>query len=200
MRKNILFFIIAVCPVFPALSRFSYGIILALEFCLFFLVLLGVRKLISLCDIESDLGIVIEIAVLLLAAALYSGFLKIILSIPSVVLDSFIYTASFSYVIFDKISLYNENAGMSSSYDGYPPILTGFIFLMVFSFLREFFYFGTLSIPVADGIIFMSILPSQALDFTRFWGSFSGSLILTGFVLWLVNYIDVSSNSMPEMT
>lgn len=199
MKRNTVFFIIAACPVFPALSRFSFGIILALEFCLLFLVLLGVRKLISCCEIKKDFNIIIEISFLLLSAALFSCFLKITLSVPSVILDFYIYIIPFSYMIFDRISAYNGNAGEASSFDGYPPVLIGFLFLFLFSFFREFLYFGTLSIPVADGLIFMSVLPPWILEFTRFWGSFPGSLILTGFVFWFANYIG-SSGSAVEMS
>lgn len=198
MKKHIFYFVMSVCPVFPALSLFSFGLVFVLEFCLFFLCLLGVRETIPHLRIKDGCVFLIEIPVLLLTSAFFVGFLKIVLPTPAVLLEFYLYVAPFSYMIFDSLVCSGGKSGAATNSDGYPPILTGFVFLSAFSLAREFLYYGTVSLPVFNEIIFTRVLPHGITVFTRFWGSFPGAMILTGMILALFNFIDVKSKNAPN--
>ena len=71
--------------------------------------------------------------------------------------------------------------------------------LLLISLVREILFFGIVSFPAVRTACFVSVLPPAALDFTRFFGSLPGSLVLTGLILWLVYCIgNRRSNALPK--
>ena len=89
MKKNTVLFLIAAAPLFPALSRFSAGLLLGVEFCLFFPVLLGIRKLLALCEIRRGFYLLTETVCLTLTASFYSGIIKWIFPVSALSLEFF---------------------------------------------------------------------------------------------------------------
>ncbi len=193
VKKSVFLFVFCACPIFPALSRFSYGLIFTLAFCVSFFALLGTRKLISLCSLKKEYTLIIEVLSLLLCTALYSALVKLALPLAAFALDFFLYAVPFIYLLFEFLSS-KYNAGVDSTFTA---VLTAAAFPPALSLLRELLYFGTVSFPAIGEIYSLAVFSSEITGFTRFFGSFPGSLILIGLILWIWNLATAKkSNSL----
>ena len=181
IKKSVFLFVLCSSPLLPAFSRFSYGVIFAIEFCLLFLALLGVRRIYPLCSLKKEWAFAIEILALFLCASLYAGLVKLIMPIEVFALDFFIYLAPFAYFLFDaRIAKHSkaEDAMLTA-------VLTAVAFPPALSLFRELLYFGAISFPAIEGAFSLQLIPQKALEFTRFFGSLPGSFIVLGLLAWL---------------
>lgn len=190
IKKSVFLFILCASPLLPTFTRFSYGLIFAVAFCISFLGLLGARKLIFLCKLKNDYTFILEALFLLLCVALYLALVRLALPLDALSLDFFLYAVPFVYLLFEALSTkYNECA------DGQLVVaLTAALFPPAASLLRELLYFGTITFPAIGEARCIEALPADALEFTRFFGSLPGFLILLGLLLWLWNIIPAGEN------
>lgn len=193
-KKSVFLFVLCACPIFPALSRLSFGLIFTLAFCISFLALLAARKLIFLCRIKEEYALVVELLFLLACSSLYSSLVRLALPLSAFALDFFLHAVPFIYLLFDSL-FYKRKAAASGSL---AVALTAAAFPPAFSLLRELLYFGTISFPAIGEVYSLAVLPSEAMEFTRFFGSLPGSLILTGLFLWLWNALSPKSSKPLE--
>ena len=193
VRKSVFLFILCACPLFPALSRFYCGLIFTLAFCVSFFALLGARKLISLCSLKKEYALIIEILSLLLCVALFSALVRLALPLAAFSLDFFICAVPFIYLLFEFLSS-KYNAGDDSAL---ATVLIAIAFPPAVSLLRELLYFGTISFPAIGEIYSFEVFPSNVTEFTRFFGSLHGFLILIGLVVWLWNKVE-EKKSRPQ--
>lgn len=183
IKKSVFLFVACACPLFPALSRFFFGIVFALAFCLSFFALLGAKKLISLCSLKREFAAAAcEILSLFLCASLYSALVRLIFPIAYSALEFFLYAVPFISLLFDSLS---AKTGAPSALSA--QVLTAAIFPTAFSLLRELLYFGTVSFPASGEIHSFAVFSPEIASFTRFFGSLPGSLALTGLILWMWN-------------
>ncbi len=193
VKKSFFLFALCACPIFPALSRFSYGLVFTLAFCVSFLVLPGIRKLISLCSLKKEYAFIIEILSLLLCTSFYSALVKLVCPLIAMAVEFFLYAVPFIYLLFDFLSA----GGNADSRDS--TVLTAIAFLPAFSLLRELLYFGTVSFPAVGEIYSLAIFSPNTIGFVKFFGSLPGSLILIGLILWMWNALTAKkSNSLRD--
>ena len=184
-KKSVFFFILCSSPILPALSRFSYGLIFAIEFCLLFLTLLGARKLFSLCSLKAQWALVIEISSLCFCSSLYATLVKLIMPLEVFALDFFIYLAPFAYFLFDAaLAKYREEEDAMLI-----AALTAAAYPTALSLFRELLYFGAITFPAIGGAFSLQLIPQKALELTRFFGSLPVSIIALGLILWLMEAI-----------
>lgn len=199
MKKNTVLFLIAAVPLFPALSRFSAGLLLGVEFCLFFPVLLGIRKLLALCEIRRGFYLLTETVCLTLTASFYSGIIKWIFPVSALSLEFFFFAVPFVFLVFEMLAGFRPAAHHAPQNRENLFLLAAPALLLLISLVREILFFGIVSFPTVRTACFVSVLPPAALDFTRFFGSLPGSLVLTGLILWLVYCIgNRRSNALPK--
>lgn len=179
MKKNTIVFLIALCPLIPAASRFSYGLVLC--FALIWLFVSGVifRELIKLI-VPGESWLFFELVCLGGSASVFFLVLQGFYPILSLSLDIYIYFIAFSLVLVTSIERF------STSSQSFIPILYFCPMLLLFSVLREILGFGTISVPVASGFIEFSVLPYFEKYGLGFWGTNGGALILIGIFAWIV--------------
>ena len=182
-KKSVFLFILCSSPLLPAFSRFSYGLIFAIEFCLLFLSLLGARRIYPHCSLKKEWEPAIEILFLLLCASLYATLVKLVMPIEVFALDFFIYLAPFACFFFDA-RVAKHSGGRRAMLSA---VLTAAVFPPALSLFRELLYFGGISFPSIGGAFSLQLIPQEVLEFTRFFGSLPGSLIVLGLFLWLMD-------------
>ena len=192
-KKSVFLFILCSSPLLPAFSRFSYGLVFAIDFCLLFLALLGARRSFPLCALKKEWVFAVEIVALLLVSELYAALVKLILPIEAFALDFFICLAPFAYFLFDSLLSKCSKAEDAMLI----PVLTAVAYPTALSLFRELAYFGAISFPAVGGAFLVQLIPQKALAFTRFFGSLPGSLIALGLLLWLMDAL-ASNEKKPR--
>lgn len=193
VKKSVFLFAVSAAPLLPAFSRLSYGIVFAIAFCVSFLALLGARKLISLSRLKGEWAPALELLCLVLCSCLYSSLARLVLPVELFAIDFFVYLVPVAYFLFDALSL-KYNGGADSALVA---ALTAAAFPPALSLLRELLFFGTVTFPAIGEAHSVALIPSRALEFTRFFGSFPGSLILMGLAFWLWNALTAERPKAP---
>ncbi len=183
MKKHTIVFLFALCPLIPAASRFSYGLILCFALIWLFLSGLLFRELIKKI-VPDDAGFYLELVCIAASATVFYQVLEAVFPVLAVSLGLYIFISSFSYLVITSIDRF------SADKESFLPIVSFFPILLVFSLIREIFGFGTISFPVPSGFIEFTVLPYFEQYGLGFWGTAGGALILIGIFSWLVKYVN----------
>ncbi len=181
VQKCVFLFIACSAPILPSLSRFFFGIVFALAFCVSFFALLGIKRLIVLSNLKEEFTLISEILALIVCASLYCALVRLISPISYLALEFFLYAVPFICLLFSSVSTkISEDSTKALTMGFFPPI---------FSLVREILYFGTVSFPILGENYSFEVFSPGITSFTKFLGSLPGSLILTGIVLWMWNSV-----------
>jgi len=188
-KKNALQYVLILAAFcIPSPARLAYGIILLLIYNLVTFSLVFTRYWISLCNIErysQILQVIVAVAVTILCkelltiySPLYSLVLGNIIYIISVssLFSGFVVT-KFSKVISKRIAVYLTHSGIISA--------IAFIFFIV----REYFSFGTFSLPSQSGLYLLSIPSFYIPGSGYFWASIPGALVLLSLFIIIISLI-----------
>jgi len=183
VKRGSLFFMFALFPLIPVSSTFAYGIVLTVALIWFFLAGLLFRRLSALTQ-SGQAAPIVELVCLAGAASLFIEILKALSPILAVTLSFHVILSAFTFALLVSIERFFGTDILHS------PILRFVPFFLAFSALRELLSFGSLSIPVREGIRAFPILPN--FDFYRlgFWGTTGGALVLLGFIAWFTKYLN----------
>ena len=181
-KKSVFLFILCASPLLPAFSRFSFGIVFTVDFCLLFFTLLGARKLYSLCSLKKEWALPIELASLFLCSSVYASLVKLIMPLEAFALDFFMCLAPLVYFLFDALIAKHKKEEDSEL----AAVITAAAFPLALSLFRELLYFGAVTFPAIGAGYSVALIPQKALDFTRFFGSLPGSSIVLGLLIWLM--------------
>jgi hypothetical protein len=188
-KKNALQYIfIAAAFCIPSPARVAYGIVLLLIYNVVTFSLVFTKYWISFCNIErysQILQVIVAVSVtifckelLTLYSPLYSLILGNIIYIISVssLFSGFIVT-KFSNVLSERIAFSMTHSGILSA--------LSFIFFVV----REYFAFGTISVPSQFGLRVLSIPSFHVVGSGYFWASIPGALVLLSLFIIIISLI-----------
>lgn len=182
MKKNTVSFLFALCPLVPAASRFGYGIILCLTMIWLFITGLLLRELVKKIDPDGGSSY-IELACVGGSATFFFLVLQGLFPILSISLGLYVYLCAFSFLILTSV----DSFSMQSSTE--LPLVSFIPVLLILSAVRELFSYGTLSVPVPNGLFEIALIPNYASLSIGFWGTAGGSLILLGGSVWLIQFL-----------
>ena len=182
MKKITVVFLFALCPLIPVSARFAYGLILAVAMCWYLVAGIIVRELVKRLDIGAT-GPTVELVSLALSATAFYLALSAYSPVNSVSLGLYILITAFSYLILLGIDTFTPDNAVTV------PLLQVVPVLLFFSALREILGFGTISLPVPDGLRLIEILPGFSGYGLGFWGTTGGALILLSFLAWTIKYL-----------
>ena len=183
MNKNIAVFLFALCPLIPAASQFSYGIILSFSLLWLFFTGILMKKLIVKIA-PANTAPYIELVGIAGFSTIFFLVLQGFYPVLAVSLGLYIYISSFSYVLLSSIASFPPQTQASLSIMPFIPILLGF------SLLREILGFGTVSVPIPSGSLAFIVLPDFNSYGLGFWGTAGGALILLGIFAWFVQFLN----------
>lgn len=181
MKKNPVIFLFALCPLVPVSARFGYALVMALALCWYFLTGIAFRELVKKLDLSSA-GPTIELVALAFSATIYYLILRWMIPTLAVSLGLYVFVSAFSYLLLLGIDTFSSDSLESI------PLLQFVPTLIIFSVFRELLGFGTISLPVPEGLMIVPVLPGFASYGIRFWGTTSGAFILLGVLAWAAKY------------
>jgi len=182
MKKNTAVFLFALCPLIPVASRLAYGIILGFELIWIFLIGVVFREIVRKIK-TGKASTYIELVCIAGSATVFSFILQWFSPTLFISLGLYIYLTAFSYLLLLSIDFF------SIEKNNFLPVVPFIPFLIFFSCLREILGTGTISLPVPNGILEISILPFFNLYGISFWGTSGGALILLGIFGWASKYL-----------
>jgi Na+-transporting NADH:ubiquinone oxidoreductase subunit NqrD len=182
MKKNVMLFFFALCPLVPISGRFAYGVVICLALAWLFLCGLLFRNLIALIK-PGNVGPYLELACLAGAATVFDQALALYSPVLSLSLGFYVYLSAFTYLLLVSIDAGSDGKAIVH------PIVPFLPFALAFSALRELLGFGTISLPVREGLREYAVLPRFGEWGMGFWGTAGGALILLGILAWLIKHV-----------
>jgi Na+-translocating ferredoxin:NAD+ oxidoreductase RnfE subunit len=181
MKKKPAIFLFALCPLVPAASRLSYGIVLSLA--MLWILLWGFlfREIVRRMN-AGKAGLYIEFTCLAGSATVFTALLRLFSPVLALSLGLYVFLAAFSGILLVSIDFF--------SVKGKPflPALPFVPFLALFSCIREILGTGTVSFPTPDGMTEIPVIPAFETCGLGFWGTSCGALILLGIFAWIVKF------------
>jgi Na+-translocating ferredoxin:NAD+ oxidoreductase RnfE subunit len=181
MKKNPVIFLFALCPLVPVSARFGYALVMALALCWYFLTGIAFRELVKKLDLSSA-GPTVELVALAFSATAYYLILRWLIPTLAVSLGLYVFVSAFSYLLLLGIDTFSSESLESI------PLLQFVPTLILFSAIRELLGFGTISLPVPEGLMIVPVLPGFTSYGIRFWGTTGGAFILLGVLAWAAKY------------
>lgn len=181
MKKNPVIFLFALCPLVPVSARFGYALVMALALCWYFLTGIAFRELVKKLDLSSA-GPTVELVALAFSATAYYLILRWLIPTLAVSLGLYVFVSAFSYLLLLGIDTFSSESLESI------PLLQFVPTLIFFSAIRELLGFGTISLPVPEGLMIVPVLPGFSSYGIRFWGTTGGAFILLGVLAWAAKY------------
>lgn len=186
MKNKYLFFILALCPLLPTSANFAYSLIISCGLLFFFTVQVSSRIAIKALELE-ELYHSILVFLITCSAIVYYRIIFIFFPIIAHSIDLYIYISAFAFLF-----IFNSKHESLSFLD----LLYFILFYLLFTFIREFIGFGSISIPSLLGIK-QIILKENSLTTFYFIATTSGGLLFLAFLSWLFIFLE-QKNSLPK--
>ncbi|ULQ60023.1 hypothetical protein K7I13_01420 [Brucepastera parasyntrophica] len=175
MNKKNTLFLFALCPILPAASNLGYGTILSCLILWLFLSSYILQKIIGRLELQkASKGI--ELMGLACSLSLFQVVLQGIFPVLIVSLELYIILTAFSFFIIENLSAALFESRL------FPQLPFFVLFILLFSLVREFFGYGTISVPVPDGLYTITVFENLP-KVTGFWGTTGAAFILLGFIV-----------------
>lgn len=192
MKKNSLIFVLGLVPLIPCSSRFGYGILLSIEYLLLFFALIVSNKLVEIFEIKNSYAKKSFSLIFTMAVAIFFlSFVAILFPVTELTLRFYIYFVSFSYILILCVDDYFEN------YQSFSLLSFYICAMLIFSFIRELIFFGSISFLTPSSLFSIQIIPTRFLVF-KFFGTNGGSFILLASVVWI--YFSVKKGKIIPFT
>ena len=181
MKKKTAIFLFALCPLVPAASRLSYGIVLSLA--MLWILAWGflIREIVQRMH-AGRAGLYIEFTCLAGSATVFTVLLRLFSPILALSLGLYVFLAAFSGILLVSIDFFSVRG------KSFLPALPFIPFLAIFSCIREILGSGTISFPTPDGMTEITVIPAFETYGLGFWGTSCGALILLGIFAWIVKF------------
>lgn len=184
-NKSMTIFMLGLCPLIPAASNFAYGLILACNVWILFFSGLLAELITETLEIgtgnkgqQKTKYFFVKIFIIA-AAAFFNFLLQGLFPLVQGALQIYIYITGFSYIIVLSLENYYANVESLEFPVGYS------ILILIISFLREFFAFGSISLPSAAGLFSLKFPYFSVHPPMRFLGTTAGAFILLGLASWI---------------
>lgn len=181
MKKRPAIFLFALCPLVPAASRLSYGLILSLAMLWMLAWGFVFREIVRRMN-AGRAGLYIEFTCLAGSATVFTMLLQLFSPVLALALGFYVFLAAFSGILLVSIDFFSVKG------KSFLPVLPFIPFLVVFSCIREIAGTGTISFPSPDGITELNVIPAFDTYGLGFWGTSCGALILLGIFAWIVKF------------
>jgi|GEM_PF-239658 len=184
-NKSMTIFMLGLCPLIPAAANFAYGLILACTVWILFFSGLLAGIITDALEIgkanqsQQKIKYFFVKIFIIAAAAFFNFLLQGLFPIVQGPLQIYIYITGFSYIIVLSLENYYSNVESLEFPAGYS------ILILIISFLREFFAFGTVSLPSSSGFASLKFPYFSVNPPMRFLGTAAGAFILLGLASWI---------------
>lgn len=179
MKKNAGLLLFALCPLIPATSRVAYAIPLAVCLLIYFFSGLICKAIISQRP-QGNATQALELICLGGTASVLSTILSALYPVLSISLNLYVYASAFSFIVLVSIDSFSLESASKTA------ILLFIPLMLIFSLAREFFGYGSVSIPISTGIREFQLISTGMPIPLRFWGTGAGALILAGIASWII--------------
>lgn len=190
MKKSPVFVFIAgaLSLLVPTTGRFAYGIILVIGL-LFITLFTSLCK--SLCHSASLDEFIVPVSLVFLSVftVLYKQLVTIYSPIIAFTLDFSIYLASLSSLMLGFIFSETEDT-MSFLGKNLKHALLFSLFALFFYLLRDYFGYGTITLPARDGLRIYNLPYVHFLDHSFFWSSIPFALLFLALLLALFTLVN----------
>lgn len=183
MKNKSLLFLLALCPLIPAASRFAYGIVLSAAILWYLISGVLFKELFKKITPQKK-STYPELVTTAASATIFHLTLQAVSPILASNLSLYLYISAFSYLLIMNIELFSIYKPFSGSIVLFLPLMLGF------SLLREIVGSGTISLPSSDGLLIISIFPHFSDWGLGFWGTSGGALIILGLISWIITYLN----------
>lgn len=188
MKRGNVIFLFALFPLVPVSGNLAYAAVVSLGLLWFFASGLVFRFIVARVDLGTA-GPAAELVGLGGAAAIYLQLLRFYSPILALALGFYVFLSAFTFLLL--VSIDGFGAGKSH----HVPVIRFIPFFIAFSALREILSFGSLSLPVREGLLSFSIPYLGEAYRLGFWGTSGGALILLGTITWLFKFLNRRTSS-----
>lgn len=193
-NKSMTIFMMGLCPLIPAASNFAYGLILACSVWILFFSGLLAELITETFEIgtgnqeQQKIKYLFVNICIIVAAAFFNFLLQGLFPVIQGALQIYIYITGFSYIIVLSLENYYSNVESLEFPAGYS------ILILLISFLRELFAFGSISLPSTSGFFSLKFPYLSVNPPIRFLGTTAGAFILLGLASWI--FLSIKSGTL----